>query len=174
MRSRPPSAWAGALAALPLLIAAGAPALAVEPGKGFGDWQSECETPADGKPRCFVSQTRVVQDQQSGQPTRLLKVSVGYLAPDGKPVMVAILPLGIDLRAGAALRIDDGAPLALALQQCLQEGCIANMALDDKALNALRKSKGAQILLRPYNGQQTVAIPVSTKGITDGLAALKP
>ncbi|MBP2303541.1 invasion protein IalB, partial [Azospirillum picis] len=32
----------------------------------------------------------------------------------------------------------------------------------------------AQILLRPYNGQQTVAIPVSTKGITDGLAALKP
>ncbi|MBK3801942.1 invasion associated locus B family protein [Azospirillum argentinense] len=163
----------GALAALPLL-AGGTPAGAVEPGKTFGDWQTECETPPDGKPRCFLSQTRVMENKEAKQATRILKASVGYFAPDGKGVMVVILPLGVDLRAGAALTIDDGKPLPLTYQQCIQDGCLANAPMDEATLTALRRSKGAQITVRPYGGTQAVAFPLSTKGITDGLAALKP
>lgn len=163
----------GMLGALALLAGV-APAGAVEPGRTFGDWQTECETPADGKPRCFLSQTRVVENKEAKQATRILKVSVGYFAPDGKGVMVVILPLGVDLRAGAALTIDDGKPMPLTYQQCLQDGCLANAPMDEAALTALRRSKGAQITVRPYGGAQSVAFPISTKGITDGLAALKP
>lgn len=163
----------GTLAALSL-IAGAASAVAAEPGKVFGDWQTECETPADGKARCFLSQTRVMENKESKQATRILKVSVGYFTPDGKGVMVVILPLGVDLRAGATLTIDDGKPLPLSYQQCLQDGCLANAPMDEAAMNALRRSKGAQVAVRPYGGAQTLAFPISTKGITDGLAALKP
>ena len=162
----------GALLALPLLQAA--PAAAVEAGKSFGDWQTECEAAPDGPPRCFLSQTQFIVDEKTKAKSRLIKLALGYFGPNGQGVMVVVLPLGVDLRAGAALRVDDGTPMALTFQQCLQDGCVANMALDDKTVAALKKSKKAQIDLKPYNGAQAMAITVSTKGITDGIAYLKP
>lgn len=163
--------WRGLLAAGALLAAL--PAAAAdkkpEPGAGFGDWQVECEAAVDGKERCFLAQTQTLKENN----TRLLKMSVGYIGPKGEAVLVALLPLGIDLRAGVAMKLDEGEQTALVLQHCAQDGCVASKALDAKGLAAFTKARTLRIGVLPYAGTQSVTMTVSLKGVAAGLGALR-
>lgn len=155
-----------------LIVAVAGPVLAKpERGKAFGDWVVDCETAPDGKDSCFLSQTQTMQQQQ--QSGRLIKVSIGYIGPQGKPAMVAILPLGIWLPTGAAYQIEGQAQKPLALQRCLNEGCIASAELDEAALGQMRKAKSLTIGIKADPNGQTIAIPVSLKGFDAGLKSLR-
>jgi len=156
-----------------ILLAAVTPALAAErkpaPGTGFGDWQVECENAADGQPRCFLAQTQLLKESN----VRLLKMSVGYIGAKGEPVLVALLPLGLDLRAGVVMKLDNGDEAPLPFQQCLQDGCVASTRLDAKALAAFAKAKTLRLGVMPYAGTQSVTMVVSLKGVAAGLDALR-
>ncbi len=166
------TARAGSLLGL-LLAIAGLPAFAAdkkpEAETAFGDWQVECEMATDGKPRCFLTQTQLLKENNA----RLLKMSVGYIGPKGEPVLVAVLPLGIDLRAGVMMKLDEGGDVPLILQQCVQDGCVASKVLDAKGLAAFAKARTLRLGVLPYAGTQSVAMTVSLKGISAGLDALK-
>lgn len=142
-----------------------------ERGKSFGDWVVDCETAPDGKERCFISQTQTMQNQQ--QSGRLIKLSIGYIGPEGKPAMVAILPLGLWLPAGAAYQIEGQAQKPLVLQRCLAEGCIASAELDEATLGQMRKAKNLSVGLKAEAAGQTIVIPVSLKGFDAGLKSLR-
>lgn len=142
-----------------------------ERGKAFGDWVVDCETTAEGKERCFLSQTQTMQQQQ--QSGRLIKVSIGYIGPGGKPAMVAILPLGLWLPSGAAYQIEGQAQKPLPLQRCLNEGCIASAELDEAALGQMRKANSLSIGIKADAAGQTIVIPVSLKGFDAGLKSLR-
>lgn len=142
-----------------------------ERGKVFNDWVVDCEAAADGKESCFISQTQTMQQQQ--QSGRLIKVSVGYIGPGGKPAMVAILPLGIWLPSGAAYQIEGQAQKPLPLQRCLNEGCIASAELDEAALGQMRKANTLTIGIKADPSGQTIVIPVSLKGFDAGLKSLR-
>lgn len=156
-----------------ILLAAVTPALAAErkpaPGTGFGDWQVECEKAADGQSRCFLTQTQLLKDSN----VRLLKMSLGYIGAKGEPVLVALLPLGLDLRAGVVMRLDDGGEAPLPFQQCVQDGCIASARLDAKGLTAFMKAKTLRLGVMPYAGAQSVTMVISLKGVAAGLEALR-
>ncbi|MCG5238629.1 invasion associated locus B family protein [Azospirillum doebereinerae] len=156
-----------------LLAAAALPAFAAdkkpEAGAAFGDWQVECEAAADGKPRCFLAQTQMLKENNA----RLLKMSVGYIGPKGEAVLVALLPLGIDLRAGVVMKLDEGGEAPLVLQQCVQDGCVASKALDAKGLAAFVKAQTLRLGVLPYAGKQSVTMTVSLKGVSAGLDALR-
>ena len=166
------AAGAKCLLGLAFLIASLPAAAAVkkpEAGTAFGDWQVECETAADGKPHCFLVQTQLLKENNA----RLLKMSVGYIGPKGEPVLVALLPLGIDLRAGVVMKLDEGGEAPMTLQQCTQDGCVASKVLDAKELAAFTKAQTLRLGMLPYAGKQSVTMMVSLKGISAGLNALK-
>lgn len=156
------------LSALSLLAAS--PGLsAPQAGETFDDWAVECERAPDDRDRCFLSQSQFLKENNA----RLLKASVGYLGPEDEPILVLLLPLGIDLRAGVALKVDDGPQLSVTLQHCTQGGCTGAFPLDGPAVAALRAARRIQVGMMPYASTQTVTVEISPKGLARGLDALR-
>lgn len=100
-------------------------------------------------------------------------MSLGYIGANGEPVLVATLPLGIDLRAGVVAQADGREAMTLPLQQCIQDGCIASKALDGGTLTALKKTRTPRLGVWPYGAKQSLTMLISMKGVTAGLEALQ-
>lgn len=158
----PPLTTLSLLAALPALAAP-------QPGEIFDDWAVECERAPGGEDRCFLSQTQLLKESNA----RLLKASIGYLGPGDEPILVLLLPLGVDLRAGIALKVGDGRQLSLEYQQCAQDGCTAALPLDGPTLAALREAGRIQVGMVPYASRQTMTVNVSPNGLARGMDALR-
>lgn len=153
-----------------LSLVAALPALATpQAGEVFGDWAVECEPAPDGESHCFLSQSQLMTETKA----RLLKASIGYLGANQEAMLVLVLPLGVDLPAGAAVKVDDGPQIPLAYQQCVQDGCISVLALDDATLASLRQATRIQIGLMPFGSGQTMTAPLSPDGLARGMDALR-
>lgn len=146
-------------------------AIAAEPAspKRFDDWFIECGQGEQAK-RCYATQELTAQGNDRA---RILKVSVGYIGPKGEPMVVVLLPLGIDLHAGAAFAIDGKDQIAFDVQQCLGDGCVGAAVLQEPTLRTLLEAKQVMVGMRPFGGGQTVAVPVSPKGLKAAMASLK-
>lgn len=140
-----------------------------EAGKMFGDWGIHCETQIDRSEKCFASQYQFVTE--SGQ--RIINVHVGYLGPKGEVMVVAFLPLGIDLQAGTAIKFEPGPQVAFVVETCVPEGCRASATLDAAAQKALREAKAINILMLPHGKDQLTAIAISVKGLAPAFASLR-
>lgn len=152
------------------MLAPTSPVLAApKAGDTFDNWAVECEQGSAGVSHCFLSQTHLM----AGNNARLLKASIGYLGPKQEPMLVFLLPLGVDLRAGVAMKIDDQPQISLAYQQCVQDGCIGTLALDQATVAALRKAKRIQVGFRPFGSNETMTVELSPAGLGRGMDALR-
>ncbi|WP_156612475.1 invasion associated locus B family protein [Paramagnetospirillum marisnigri] len=156
--------------ALALLLAA-APwaAIAAEEGKAYGDWRVACEPRPEAKGQaCHLFQNQMVQGGQ-----RLLLVRIGKLGPKAEPMIVAEVPLGLDLTLGAAAKIDPGPQVNLRPLTCTPDGCRMAAGLDDTALKAMTLAKGMVIGIVPFGRTEVLQMPVSVNGLAEGLGAIK-
>jgi invasion protein IalB len=157
--------WAAGLAAL-----AGPAAAQPQSGQAYEDWQVRCARPNETAPeQCHIGQTVVTKE--NGKP--FLYIGVGYAPdrPDG-PVLLVTVPLGIHLPSGVTLQIDQGQPLGLLVERCDRNGCHAGLALDGKTLASMQKGLMARVSIRD-SARNPVKVPISLKGFTAGLAALR-
>ncbi len=155
-----------ALAAAALLLTP--PALAKpEKGKVFDDWMVGCEEQPDKTEKCFAQQIQTAKEGGG----RVLTVAIGYLGDKGKPRMITLLPLGINLAAGAAFKVDEENQVALTLQQCTPAGCQAVAQLTDEMVKALDRGKTMSIGILPWGSDKTMLIPVPLKGFSAALKA---
>jgi len=158
-----------------LLIASGifycASAMAADAqGVTFDDWKLECQKPQDAKAeQCSLSQSQTLKENN----TPILLASLGYAGERREPVLVVTTPLGIDLRAGVLLRLDNGLKAPLTVQQCTQRGCVASISFDPDTLAALSNAKMIQVGMLPYGSSQSLIVNISPKGISKGMAELK-
>lgn len=139
-----------------------------ESGKIFDDWVIECEN-VENDQRCYASQNVIVREKNK----RILKISVGPIGPKGQNLLVAVLPLGVSIQAGAAYKIDDHQQVSLVIQHCIAEGCVAGAPLDADSIKALQAGKTMTIGVIPFGTPQTVTLPVSLKGLSAALSSLK-
>jgi invasion protein IalB len=147
--------------------------LAAEEGKveEFGDWGKRCEQGQAGKEVCFLFQSAT--SNEDGRV--VLRVRVGY-KPDTEDtlLMVATVPLGAMLPAGAALVLEGEEPVKMIYLACAAEGCITTgTPLPETVIAAMKKGEKASVRIVTLN-KQVVALPVSLKGFSEGLATLKP
>jgi len=175
--------FAAAVIGVPVFAEIGAPIVSVaqaqmlaqaqprkpEKGKLYGDWGIECETQANKTELCFIQQTHT----QSETKQRILSVVVGYIGPRGAPMMVAYTPLGIDLSAGAAIKVEPGPQINLRVQTCVPDGCRVAADLTEQQIAALRVAKSLTIGMIPWGQTQTTNIAISVNGFAAALAALK-
>lgn len=127
----------------------------------FQDWVSVCQTVA-GTQRCHIMQNVLLENE--GTTSRLLQSTVGKLGEN--LVMQLLLPLGVDLRAGIAIKIDEHEELRSGYHTCLQDGCIAMIGVDEALLGKLRNGMVAKVGFRPFNTEQTLVLEMSLKGFT--------
>ena len=107
-----------------------------------GDWVTRCETPPGAAhEQCAVVLSVVDQDR----PNLILVVIVLNTADRKARLMRVIAPLGVLLPPGVSLRIDNADAGRLSFLQCLPNGCVAQLAMDQSLIDKLMKGKTATL-----------------------------
>src|SRR5947209_579804 len=166
--SRALMSLAGALllAAPPAFAAESAPQGAVR--DKHGDWVTRCETPPGAAhEQCAIVLSVVDQDR----PNLTLVVIVLNSADRKARLMRVIAPLGVLLPPGVSLRIDDQEYGRLSFLQCLANGCVAQLAMDDKLLAALKGGKTATLGIF-QTPEQGIGVPAPLPGFKEAYEQL--
>jgi invasion protein IalB len=139
----------------------------------FGDWLLVCQKQDAKTKLCFVAQ-EVQGTFQSGDKKnvmgRLARISLLPQKNKKEFLMVALLPLGINLQAGTAFSIDDAAQIQMPLQRCTNAGCEAIMEANDALLQKLKKGKSMKVGFNA--GTKTLVVPLSLKGFDQAMSKL--
>ena len=107
-----------------------------------GDWETRCETPPGAAyEQCAIVMSVVDQER----PNLTLVVIVLNTADRKARIMRVIAPLGVMLPPGVSLRIDGEDFGHLGFLQCLANGCVAQLAMEDKLVDKLKTGKTATI-----------------------------
>jgi invasion protein IalB len=133
-----------------------------------GDWETRCETPPGAAyEQCAIVLSVVDQDR----PNLTLVVIVLNTADRKARLMRIIAPLGVLLPAGVSLRIDDKDVGRLNFLQCLANGCIAQLALDEALLGKLKAGKTATLGVF-QTPEQGVGVPAPLAGFKEAYEQL--
>lgn len=129
---------------------------AITDGKSYGDWTGTCQDNV-----CGVVQ---LQNNANGEPIgRILLRKM----PEAQNAVVAFitLPLGINLRAGLALAVDNKELGVAPFDFCDPGGCNAAIPLDNETLGKIRA--GNQMQVAAFVGEEQQTIQFSLKGVTN-------
>lgn len=133
-----------------------------------GDWETRCETPPGASyEQCAIVQSVVDQDR----PNLTLVVIVLNTADRKARIMRVIAPLGVLLPAGVSLRIGDQGAGRLNFLQCLANGCIAQLALDDALIGKMKGGKTMTLGVF-QTPEQGVGVPASLVGFKEAYEQL--
>jgi invasion protein IalB len=107
-----------------------------------GDWATRCETPPGAAhEQCAIVLSVVDQDR----PNLILVVIVLNTADRKTRLMRVIAPLGVLLPPGVSLRIDNAEAGRLSFLQCLPNGCVGQLAMDQALIDKLKSGKTATL-----------------------------
>jgi invasion protein IalB len=132
---------------LALVAGAAGPSAAADAQSGaikdkHGDWATRCETPPGAQnEQCAIVLSVVDQER----PNLILVVIVLNTADRKARLMRVIAPLGVLLPPGVSLRIDEAEVGRLNFLQCLPNGCVAQLAMDDALMQKLKNGKTATL-----------------------------
>jgi invasion protein IalB len=132
--------------------------------EGHGDWRVTCSKVKSDQvetTQCVMSQTQKRKDSEKV----LLGVQIQPMA--GEKISGRIrLPLGVSLKDGVTLRVDDEEPFAaLAYRTCLPHGCIVPFQFDSDTVKRLKDGGGLKLSLVSVNNKR-FGFAVSLKGFT--------
>ncbi|HET58143.1 MAG TPA: invasion associated locus B family protein [Deltaproteobacteria bacterium] len=128
----------------------------------YQDWMVICVEKDDGTV-CTMRQTQDLKTEQvSG---RLVRATVGT-RPDGTAIMELMLPLGLDLRAGIAVKVDDKPEFGASFLTCTKDGCMVLLPLDEKLLASLKSGNVARVFSRPFGSEKAMVITISLMGFS--------
>lgn len=145
------------------------PALAQgEVKASHGDWQIRCDTPPGSRgEQCALIQNVTAEDRNDVG----LSVIVLKTADKKARILRVLAPLGVLLPSGLGLKVDNADVGRAGFVRCLDNGCIAEVILEDGLLKQLRDGKLATFIIfrTPEEG---IGIPISLTGFGPGFDAL--
>jgi invasion protein IalB len=134
--------------------------------ESYQDWQVVCaQQVANDQTGAASPVKRCVMNQQQVERQNQQRVLAIELAPAGDKLEGAlVLPFGLALDEGAALRVDDGpAGPPLRFRTCLPAGCVIPLSFDAANIAALRKGGMLKVKVVADGGGDTL-LPISLKG----------
>ena len=142
-------------------------------------WKLIC---ADGlKPEtCKITQTLFLSKKIQGKQRAVGKILgltvICMPAPKSKirePYLSIQMPLGVDLRRGAVLRVDKGKEIPVQYLRCTKSGCDASLKLDSQFIKALKAGNALSVGFLAWGGNKTTAVNASLKGFTKAFKTLR-
>ncbi len=132
-------------------------------------WAVVCADDNDAK-TCRMQQTLFADQTVKGEQKRLGKVlglAVLYAGEEARrPLLVMKLPLGVDLRPGMVLRVDNYKEIKAPYLRCTNAGCEVQVELTAELVAQLKNGLNLRVGFRPFGSSKTVAIDASLKGFT--------
>lgn len=140
-------------------------------------WRLRCADTNDAS-TCNANQELFLNREVEGERRnvgRLLNLTVLYLDAQGErlPFMSLQMPLGLDLRPGAVMQVDDGQEITLEFLRCTNDGCDASVRLTPDLLGAMRAGNVLRVGFRPWGGEQVTAVEASLIGFTAAFLQLR-
>ncbi|KAB2722284.1 invasion associated locus B family protein [Brucella intermedia] len=131
-------------------------------------WSVLCDTPAGAK----TEQCALIQNVVAAKRPELgLSVVVLKTADNKARILRVLAPLGVLLPNGLGLNVD-GKDIGRAyFVRCFEDGCYAEVILEDDLLKTLRSGKAATFIVF-QTPEEGVGIPVDLKGFGEGFDAL--
>ena len=83
------------------------------------------------------------------------------------------LPLGVDLRPGAVIRVDEGPETNLPYLQCTNAGCAVSRQIDNDFLGSMKRGNELFVGFRSWGLADTTVVSVSLMGFSRAFAALE-
>ena len=132
-------------------------------------WTVVCAD-ANNARTCRMEQTLFLDQTVEGQQKRLgqlLSITVLYVGEEARrPLLVMRLPLGVDLRPGMVLRVDNHEEIKAPYLRCTNAGCEVQVELTAELVAQLKGGLKLQVGIRPFGSSQTVVIDASLEGFT--------
>lgn len=142
-------------------------------GKKFDDWSVQCtkeDTKNNVSAMCLLSQQINVTKDDKQEPLALYQI--GYIGPKKELKMVQTLPLGVRVDAGTSIVSSKKLIAPGKFSVCTQNGCQAVAEISDADLKTMLKTNENTVVFMNIEGKQ-VAMPISTKGLEEGLKFIK-
>ncbi len=141
-----------------------APGLVAAEDQVFGDWRVECK-----QPQCHASQQLYVGE--GDKRSRVLAASV--MKVKDQRVLQLVFPLGVDLRPGIVIRIDDSREQHFSFTTCVSDGCVALLPLNSELYAGMKAGKVMKAGFRPFTSEQTLVAELSLSGFTKASAKVR-
>ena len=142
-------------------------------------WTRVCSV-EDDPYTCRIFLTLAVTRNVDGKQTavgHLLRAEVFYSGDPGtsdrKVYMNLDLPLGVDLQAGAVIRVDLGAEVQLPYLQCTQAGCRLSMFVGDEFVSSMKLGNKLQVGFRSWGSEKLSVITASLIGFTSAFDSIQ-
>ncbi len=131
-------------------------------------WSILCDQPSGAQnEQCALIQNVVAADR----PEIGLSVVVLKTADNKARILRVLAPLGVLLPNGLGLNVD-GKDIGRAyFVRCFEDGCYAEVILDDELMKTLRAGKSATFIVF-QTPEEGIGIPVDLTGFSDGYNAL--
>ncbi|HPQ96153.1 MAG: invasion associated locus B family protein [Thiothrix sp.] len=137
-------------------------------GQKYGDWGGQCETLQNQEQVCYLQQ--VLSEKSNSQPVMI--TVLGYGKGKQFPTAIFELPKEVDINQGVQLKVDRYNAVGFK-GKCSQTGCRAGFTLDNPLTQQFSKGKQALIAFKKRGQQDPVILPISLKGVAQGLQALR-
>lgn len=144
-------------------------------------WTLVCAEPTKSETCRIQQQLFLQQKDKAGKEQnvgRILGLAVLYVndGDNGKKrdLYLSIqMPLGVDLRPGAVLRVDKGKEIPVAFLRCTQAGCDASLKIDAEILKMLQTGTTLMVGFRPWGSAKVSTVNASLNGFTKLAKSLK-
>ncbi len=150
----------------------------------FGEWEMRCDQApqptvagaTQPKEQCILYQNIADERDDKSNPLNLVVVVLKTSDPRSpgqrRPVLRVIAPLGILLPRGLALRIDETEIGSTGFVRCLNNGCVAEVDMDEALVERLGKGKVATLYVA-FTPQEQRGLVLTLTGFDKGYAALQ-
>ncbi len=137
--------------------------------ESHGAWSIICDRPAGASAdQCALMQNVIAEDR----PEVGLSVVVLKTADRRARILRILAPLGVLLKDGMELYVDNNNIGRAYFTRCFSEGCYVEVEIDEELMRILRAGKSAVFALRESSDQDRVGIPVELTGFGEGYDAL--
>ena len=164
-----PSFAAAVAKAAALVAFAGLFQGAARAAEGEAPWAVICAD-ADNAETCRMEQTLFADQTVEGEQKRLgqvMSLTVLYVGEEARrPLLVMELPLGVDLRPGMVLRVDNHEEVKAPYLRCTNAGCEVQVELTAALVAQLKKGLKLQIGVRPFGSLKLMIMDASLMGFT--------
>lgn len=139
-------------------------------------WSVVCAD-ANNARTCRMVQKRLASKVVKGRRQtvgKVLGLTVRYTGKGRRqPMLVMDLPLGVDLRAGMVLRIDNGKETTARYLRCTKNGCTSRVRLTPQMVVTMRKGLNLQVGFRPFGSAKMMVVNASLMGFSRAFARLR-
>ena len=135
----------------------------------YGDWGLQCTE----EERLHICQAvQIIWLEQGEKKQRVLTLQLIPKNEEQKILQLSF-PLGVDLRPGIVIAVDNGSEQKFSFATCTNQSCLSLILMSEKELSMFKRGNVLKVGFRTFGSDKTIVLEASLKGFTKADAEVK-